>query len=200
MSTTTPLIGFTKPDLDDDQDVAVLNDNLDKMEQAVKGKLTHPYGVYRKTDGFGSSIPNNSATPLVGWTASNTEYPDLQASSGALNIGYSAGIFTVPVNGIWALECGIRWALLGTSADTVGSRRVSIMLGRGGTFTDIRNQQINASNILIPQNYVHKYARLAANDQIRFDAVQSSGGALSLDATQSGLHIFCSLVCLTRLD
>lgn len=196
MASTTPIVGLVKPATTDDQDVAVLNANLDKIEQGFKGKLTHPYGIFRKTDGFGTNIPPNTSTTLVGWTDANTEYPDLQGSTGDLDIPYAAGIFTIPINGVYHVECGIKWE----QTDTIGSRRLSAYLIRGGTSTEIIRDHYAAADNTIPFNYVSKMCRLAAGDQIRFDAVSSSTNTIKIDAAQNGTFIHCSIVCQIRLD
>jgi hypothetical protein len=196
MATTTPLVGLVKQAGSEPQDIDVINANLDKMEQAVKGKLTHPYGIFRKTDGFGTNVPTNTSTTLVGWTDANTEYPDLQGSTGALDIPYSSGLFTIPVNGVYYVECGLKWE----QTDTIGSRRLSCYLIRGGVATEVIRDHFAAADNTIPYNYVSKMMRLSANDQIRFDAVSSSTNTIKIDASNGGLFIHCSIICAIRLD
>jgi hypothetical protein len=201
MTTTTPLLGLTKPDDAKFIEIDQINDNMDKIEEGTKGKMTLPYSINRKTDGFGTQFTNNQELNLVAWNSDPTAFLDLGRSTGVLNIAYNAGEFTVPCAGIYRVEAGIRWETLGTAADTTGTRRMSLYMKRGATTLELVRDARTASGMgPNGQNYISKMVRCAANDILYFTAVQSSGVVLALDASSNGRYIFASIVCSIRTD
>lgn len=140
----------------------------------VQPPLTLTNQPYKwSTQAVAQSIPNTTLTTVVFDTDNKTQ-------GGLTRVG---GVFTVPVAGVYQVTYSCQW-----TTNATGIRESTVYINNNiATSFGYSAVAGYAAAAAITQNTLNVY--LSANDNIRVQANQSSGGALSVSATLSVIKI-----------
>lgn len=124
------------------------------------------------------SVANNSHTDFAGFTTSNAS--EIVDTDDMVTLAATASAITVQTAGIYAVSAQAIFATNGT-----GNRLIRIVRSRSGTLVSIASA-VQASQATSPASLsVSGVGSFQAGDLIRMMVLQSSGGALNLQAVDT---------------